>query len=192
MKKYLLAFILMGLGINISYSQNFGSSTPEDFLKMGRYLSKGSGQWMAPNPNFDPNNPRSHESLGLWFDFKLNEKMIELSIVMYIRDTAHIISSGMWIWHPGEQRIKYYDIKIGGTFMDGETYFTEENIFVTRSFTYTPNGKIHFALGDNVMLSEDEHETTSNIYENANWREQASYVWKRVAEKEGYSAVKNY
>ncbi|AXT20397.1 hypothetical protein D7030_04560 [Flavobacteriaceae bacterium AU392] len=165
-------------------------SSKQDFLKMAQYLSEGSGKWMAPNPNYNPQNPSSHQAVGLWFDFKLEENYLRLSIVTYIGETAHIISSGMWIWHPGEQKIKFFEIIQGGRFTEAEVYFISDNTFVSRKKAYLPNGKIYFALGENIMLSKDKHKTISKIYENGSWRTEGSYVWKKTAENEGYETIK--
>ena len=187
--KNLLIFIFIGLLFSISQAQDFKGSSKQDFLKMSRYLSEGSGKWMAPNPNYNPKNPSSHQALGLWFDLKLNENYLHLAIVTYVGKTAHIISSGMWIWHPGEQKIKYFEIIRGGRFMEAEVYFISDNTFVSRKLTYLPGGKINFALGENIMLSKDEHKTISRVYENSAWRVEASYIWKKTAENEGYEKV---
>ncbi len=169
-------------------AQDFRSSK-EDYLKMARYLAAGSGKWMAANPNHDPSNPRSSHALGLWFDLSNNENVLRLSIVGYRGDTAHIASDALWIWHPGEQKIKYYDMSRGGAFQEGETYFNTDQLFVTRSFTYIPSGEMYFSRGENVMNSPTEHYTRTLRWRDGKWEEQGSFTWRLSREGEGYKVV---
>jgi len=167
MRVMFLVSLIVGLVFNLVLAQDFRSSKA-DFLKMANYLSAGSGKWRTPNPSHDPTNSSSHQALGLWFELKLNQNLLKLSIVAYRGDTAHIASQSMWIWHPGEQRMRYYDTNLRGYFMEGETYFISDDVFVTRSFNYMPDGSIHFARGENKIISEDQHFTRSNVYETEN------------------------
>ncbi len=191
MKAKILIIFLSGLIINSTQAQDFQSSK-DDFLKMARYLSNGSGKWMAPNPNYDSSNPRSSRAIGLWFDLSLNENLLKLSIATYRGDTVHLTSDALWIWHPGEQRIKYHDISMRGTFIEGETYFTDDKTFVTRNFTYMTDGTVRFARGENYMTSEKEHFTRSLAFEDGEWKQRASFTWKLTSDGEGYKAIKRY
>lgn len=189
MKTYSLFILLFLLTTMAANAQEFRSAK-EDYLKMARYLANGSGKWMAPNPRHDPDNPRSARALGLWFDLSNRENVLRLSIVAYRGDTVHIASDALWIWHPGEQKIKYYDMNRGGIFQEGETFFSADDTFVTRSFNYLPNGEITFSRGENVMTSEKEHFTRTLTWKDSQWQEQGQFTWRLTEEGEGYKAVK--
>ena len=181
--------IVQVISVVILQAQEFKSSR-SDFDQMANYLSKGSGKWMAPNPRYNDMNPKSTKALGLWFDKRLDDKLLHLSVVLYREDTAHIISDAMWFWHPVEQRITYIDMTSGGQLQLGETYFNTDEEFVNRNFQYQTNGKVVFARGVNLILSEDRHKTTSYVFENDDWRVQGSLEWSLTKEGEGYQAIK--
>ncbi|MEP1094848.1 MAG: hypothetical protein ABJG78_07035 [Cyclobacteriaceae bacterium] len=191
MKLRLLVFYCLAFLLQNGAAQEFRSSK-EDFQKIVNYLSNGSGKWMAPNPNYDPDNPNSAKALGLWFDKRLKGKHLHLSVVTYRGDTAHISSDAMWIWHPGEQRIKYTEVTLGGRLQEGEVYFNADDTFVNRNFQYQLNGKTVFARGENIILTEDRHKTTSYIFENNTWQVQGSLEWRLTNEGEGYKSIKYY
>ena len=95
---------------------------------------------MAPNPNYNPDNPNSAKALGLWFDRRLDGKLLHLSVISYRGDTAYVSTDAMWIWHPGEQRIKYLEMTLSGRIQEGEVYFNADDTFVNRNFQYQLNG----------------------------------------------------
>lgn len=189
MRVLIFLFAFYAFSLHSSRAQEFKSST-EDFQKMVNYLAHGSGKWMAPNPNYNPGNPRSAKALGLWFDQRLNGKLLHLSVMIYQGDTAYVTSDAMWIWHPGTQRIEYTEITLGGRLQEGEVYFNSDDNFVNRNFQHQLNGQILFARGENIILTEDRHKTTSYIFDNDTWRVQGSLEWRLTKEGEGYKAIK--
>ena len=188
--KILILFFVSQLFNSLS-AQDIGSSK-EDFLKMANYLSADSGKWFAPNPKYEPENLSSTRALGLWFNMKLKQNLLHLSLVIYKGDTAHITADSFWLLHPGEQRIKYYDINSKGDFIDGENHFASDEKFITRLYSYAPDGHIQFERGENIIISKNEHKTKSSVYEKGKWREIGSFTWKRTVGEKNYKVLKHH
>ncbi len=161
-----------------SLQAQINGSTKEDFLRMAKYLSDGPGKWMSPNPKYDPENLRSSLGVGLWFTLEMKENLLRLTHVSYRRDTAHVTGESYWLWHPGEQKIKYYGTGIG--FTDGETYFTADDKFTTFAFSYSANGKIQRTKDDNFIISENEHRAVSYYFEKNEWHQNGDYTFNKT------------
>lgn len=176
---------------HFSIAQNPVSSK-EDFLKMANYLSGTSGKWATPNPNYDFKEKSSSEAFGLWFALELEQNLLHLTHVIYRGDTAHVTGESYWLWHPGEQRIKYYSVNIRGGFTDGETYFTSENVFVTTEYSYALDGNIRIRKDENFIISTNEHKTNSYTFKDSEWISEGNYTFNKTKEMAHYKVIKNY
>ncbi len=172
-------------------AQDIGSDR-EDFLTMASYLSQGSGKWMTENPKYNPNNPYSTKAFGLWFTLEFKQSLLRLTHVAYKGDTAHVTGESFWLWHPGEQRIKYYSVNIRGGFTNGETYFESEESFTTAEYSFSAKGKIRRRKDVNTIISAEEHQTNSYYYDNGAWHAEGNYTFRKTLEKEHYKVIKRY
>ncbi len=184
-----LMFLLIGTSL---MAQRGEGSSRVDFLKMANYLTAGSSKWMTPNPNYQADNPRSSRGFGLWFSLDLRQNLLRLRHVSYRGDTALVTGESFWLWHPGEQRIKYYSIDPWGGFTEGETHFSGEDKFTTTQYAYRPNGKIQIVKDDNFMISNQEHKAISYNFENNEWKQTGDYPFKKVGENEYYRVVVDF
>lgn len=182
MKRLFLGSLFIIIASTSSLAQNTGS-TKADFLKLARYLSANSGQWTSPNPNYDADKEFSAKAFGLWFKSTLRSNLLHLTHVVYRGDTAQVTGESYWIWHPGEQKIKYYSINKRGAFTNGETYFTSDDKFVTIEYTYSPNGVIQKRKDQNFIKTDKEHATISSVFKGGIWQKEAEYTFTKSEKK---------
>lgn len=174
MKLLTTAIVLLALVSNIQ--------AQDDFIKMAEYLSKGSGKWYTENPNYDPGNEQSSKGYGLWFTWELNRKMLRLQIIGYRKDTLIQSTEALWSWHPGKKKITYYAITTRGSHYEGTTEFASDDTFITLSDIFVADGRILKHKDENIMLSDEQHQTRSSLLEDGQWKVQGSSVWDRLKE----------
>ena len=181
MKKSVLLLSALLLSFNL-FAQVLVSSK-DNFLRMSQYMSNGTGQWVTQNPDYDPENPQSAESFGLWFEFLHKKNALKLIHVVHRGDTAHVTAESFWVWHPTKQQIHYHSINIRGTVLEGEVFFPEKNTFVTHTEDHQSNGKITITRDRNIMVSDDVHKTISANFKDGKWVDNQGFTWKRSQDK---------
>ncbi len=178
-KSYVL-FIFFILSGTLQAQQ--ASPSRADFLKMARYLASDSGKWTSPNQRYNPQNPRSAKSFGLWFKLKHREKLLHLTHVVYVGDTTRITGESYWLWHPGKQEIKYYSINFFGGFTEGESIHISDDKFTTSLRSYNKKGRIEMRKDENVIVSKNEHIITSSVFKNYKWEKAETYTFTKLEE----------
>ena len=121
--------------------------------------------------------------LGFGLNYLHRKDALKLIHVAYRGDTAHVTAESFWIWHPTRQQIHYYSINIRGDFLEGEVFFSEENIFITQTEGHLSDGKIAIHRDQNIMVSDNVHKTISAGYKNGEWIDDTGFTWKRLNDK---------
>lgn len=176
LKKCKILIVLLLVSLHVHGQEN---TSKDDFLHIAKYLSAGSGSWRALNPNFNPQNPASSSEFELKFTLDLRANLLHIVHYAYQRDTSRITSESYWLWHPGEQTIKYYSIDINGNITDGKTFMTADDTFYTVAYRYNTNGKIELRKDTNLILSENEHSVETTAFRQGRWQTVANFSLKK-------------
>lgn len=176
LKKYKILITLLFISFHIYGQEN---SSKEDFLRIAKYLSDGSGNWKTPNPGYNPQNPQSIKEFELRFSLDLRANLLHLVHYSHRNDTSIITSESYWFWHPTDQMIKYRSIDVSGDFTDGKTFVITDNTFYTVVYRYNMNGRIDLRKDTNIILSENEHSVLSSAFRQGRWQPVAEFSLKK-------------
>ena len=161
---------------------SFDSDDPQAaFSAMAEYLSRDGGRWRAANPNHDGSRAESPPEFGLWFDWVLEQRTLELRIVLHYSDSSVVSSGGYWVWHPGEEELSYVMIGRNGSLTEGTTDFPNATTFTTVATLYRPGGTASVHRDDNVLVIETVHRNETFRRDEAGvWVSQGVYEWYRT------------
>ncbi len=152
------------------------------FDQMSDYLTRGTGKWKASNPNFNPDNPRSAEAYGLWFERPMKNFMT-LTIVSYQKDTVLISSEGFFSWHPGKEQYVHVNGNRGNGYSEGVSTFPDDSSFVSVMTIYRRNGTSYEHKDENFIVEKDKHKNISYRKDaDGNWVEEGEWIWIREPE----------
>ena len=154
-------------------------ATPEaSFDAMAEYLARDGGRWVAPNPNHDGSGASPPE-FGLWFERDVNDRLLELRIVVMFSDRTVVSSRGHWAWHPAREELVYVMVDRGGGVTEGATTFPDARTFKTLATRFAGNGSSEHR-DDNVLVSPDLHRNETFHREGEDWVSGGVYEWRRV------------
>lgn len=157
-----------------------GADVPQAYRDLGNYLARDGGRWRAPNPNHDPENPRSASHFGLWFEWAVGEHMLELQIVAYVGDEVRSSSRSFWAWHAIDERLTYTAVDPGGGLALGDTTFPAAHVFRTETVRVGPDGSRMPHRDDNTLVSADVHTNISySRSDTGEWTPQSEWRWER-------------
>lgn len=176
--------VAVASSINIeSVSGQVSSFEPGDayasFQVMAEYLSRDGGRWRAPNPNFDGSSGSPPE-FGLWFERDLNDRILQIQIVVHYPKRTVVASRGQWIWHPGSQEVRYFVVHRGGGVTEGVTTFPSGAMFRTVATRIGANGQKSEHRDDNVLVGASVHRNETFQLQDGRTESGGVYEWRRV------------
>ena len=186
MRAYLISAILYFTLLTISSAQSpFPEpSGPEweGFDKMAEYLCRGTGRWTGINPKHDPNNARSPEAFGLWFERPLNT-MMTIQIIGYVQDSILLSAQGIFSWHPIKKHFVHITSDRANGYAEGITTFPNDTTFISTMVEYRADGRYYDHKDENFIISENKHRNTSFGKDGyGKWFEKGNWVWTRDEE----------
>jgi len=152
---------------------------------MAIYLTRGTGQWIAPYSSSGSPGSGGPDAVGLWFELAAQSHVLELTVVFHYGDDVRPHSKSYWYWHPGRREVQYLEVSPGGAIRMGTTHFSDAQTFVTLTDSIGPDGQTKPNRGENVILSDDEHLTTAFALDAAGeWVATNEHSWERVPESD--------
>ena len=172
-------------------AQSTSDNTPHPLEVHMKHWISGSGQWRAPNPNFDPAaKPRTSgwiREFGVNWAWGPNKQHMIGEIVAFASD-GQVLNSGVLYAFYNPVTEKVIDIQVGrnGIFDFGEdrvrtksTPYGDPEIGDVVEFS--PNGTISILRHSNVFV--DEETQLSDTYKrggDGKWEHQQQWRWTRV------------
>ena len=159
------------------YGQNPNLPTFESFKSQCEYLLRSGGVWEALNPKHDASNEWSPVSFGYAFEAGYSENIIKIKINGKVKDKRYLYWDGYYYWDPVRQKTRYWSVGTSGQIATGESINKDGDLMFE---ILLPDGKITYHLDTDEIISENEFQSQSYVFEDGKWKPNNSLTWKRI------------
>ncbi|MCB0488211.1 MAG: hypothetical protein R2820_05295 [Cyclobacteriaceae bacterium] len=173
-----LTIIALVLSFANAFAQDLKPSF-ESYARLGEYLGRNGGKWVATNPNYDSTQKYSAYEFEMNFFWDTERLMLWDSVTVRFKGLDYLSWISTWRWHPGMKEVEYTSHGPEGRLISGITRITNDTTFITTDKLFQPDGQFKELKDENFIVSENTHRNISYEKKDGKWEVQGSYVWKR-------------
>ncbi len=176
--KPLVSFFIWLLTGSFVFSAH-AQEVPNPLEKYIGYALTGSGQWRAPNPEYEPGSDKPKD-WGMHYRWGTHKKHVICEIVgVYADGREETAFTLYFFYNPVTEEVTQVQSGVRGLFFEGRVDVAEDGRHYQGGLIYFPNGTIKSVRDEVVVV--DSNTYISHVFErdeDGDWVQVREWTWK--------------